>query len=93
MEPDLTVGVDLDGVVVDIVSAMLPKLTELRGRLTTAEDITVFDIGVALSLPQEAMDDLWQWLEIERVYSRAPAVVGCQNSIRIWAAPSTPCQI
>ena len=77
------VAVDLDGVVVDLVSAMLPKLSELAGRAVTHDDITVFDIGRALGLSDGAMTELWDWLEHERAYVSAPPIDGAVDALRV----------
>jgi uncharacterized HAD superfamily protein len=76
------VAVDLDGVVVDLVSTMLPKLSELAGRAVTADDIHVFDIAQALGLSDAAMAELWQSLERERAYACARPVDGAVSVLR-----------
>jgi uncharacterized HAD superfamily protein len=76
------VAVDLDGVVVDLVSVMLPKLSELAGRIVTHEDINVFDIGEALGLSKDAMDELWDWLEKREAYVAAPPIEGAAEALR-----------
>jgi uncharacterized HAD superfamily protein len=77
------VAIDLDGVVVDLVSTMLPKLSELAGRAVTAEDITVYHpVAQALGLADDAMAELWDWLERERVYARAPPIDGAVSVLR-----------
>jgi phosphoglycolate phosphatase-like HAD superfamily hydrolase len=76
------VAVDLDGVVVDLVSMMLPKLSELAGRAVAADDIQVFDIGQALGLSDAAVEELWDWLERERAYARAPPIDGAVSVLR-----------
>ena len=73
---------DLDGVVVDLVSTMLPKLSELAGRAVTADDIKVFDIGQALGLSDGAMAGLWDWLERSRAYASAPPIDGAVGALR-----------
>ncbi len=90
------VAVDLDGVVVDLVPAVLPKLSELAGRPVTAEDITVFDIGRALGISDGALGELWDWLERERVYAAAPPIDGAVGALRAlgrdraWLVTSRP---
>ncbi len=96
MRTDKPIAVDLDGVVVDLLSTMLPKLSELAGREITAEDISAFDIGEALGLTGAAMEEMWDWLEHERAYVRAPSVDGAIDGLQdlgrdaVWLVTSRP---
>jgi uncharacterized HAD superfamily protein len=80
--PGKPIATDLDGVVVDLVSMMLPKLSELAGRAITADDIHVFNIAQALRLSGAAMKELWKWLERERAYACAPCVDGAVSVLQ-----------
>ena len=80
--PGSPVAVDLDGVVVDMMSMMLPKLSELAGRAVIAEDIHVFDLGEALGLADARLAELFEWLELERTYVCAPPVAGAVSVLR-----------
>ncbi len=46
----LNIGIDLDGVVYDLVQEMLPMLRDLAGRAVLKEDIVEFDIPRSLGL-------------------------------------------
>jgi uncharacterized HAD superfamily protein len=81
MQPRKPIAIDLDGVVVDLVSVMLPKLSELAGRTVTAEDIKVFEIGQALGLTRATMAELWDWLEREQAYAHAPPIEGAVQAL------------
>ena len=76
------VAVDLDGVVVDLVFTMLPKLSELAGHPVTADHIGVFDIARALGLTDAAMAELWDWLERKRAYACAPPIDGAVGGLK-----------
>lgn len=61
----LRIGIDIDGVIVDLVSLMLPLLSKACGRPVSHQDIYCFDIGRALDI-EEKMADVWA-----QVYGRA----------------------
>lgn len=72
----LKLGVDLDGVVVDIVGAMLPHLSLVCGYEVTERDIGCYEFQTALGLDDSQMDRVWNLVEQERLYSRALPVDG-----------------
>lgn len=77
----MRIAIDLDGVVIDLVDEMLPKLSQLAGRFISPMDIIEFDIGAALGLNGRQMDELWRWLKASGAYRRAHPVDGAVDAI------------
>jgi len=77
----MKIAIDLDGVVVNLVGQMLPKLSELAGRRVSPVDIVEFDIGAALELNRRQMEELWAWLRQTDSYRRARPVEGALGAI------------
>jgi uncharacterized HAD superfamily protein len=77
----MNIAIDLDGVVVDLVGEMLPKLSDLAGHPICHDDIVEFDIGAALRLSTRQMDDLWLWLKKSGSYRRARPIDGAVAAI------------
>ena len=55
---NLKIGIDIDGVIVDLVTSMLPLLSKYCGRSVRYSDICFFDIGKALNI-EDKMEDIW----------------------------------
>ena len=71
----LRIGIDIDGVIVDLVSLMLPLLSEACGRPVSHQDIVCFDIGRALNI-EEKMADIWGQIYGGDMFRFAPPIKG-----------------
>ena len=56
----LTVGLDIDGVIVDIGIAMLPLLSEVCNRPVLYEDLRYWNLGEALNVDEKTVAHIWE---------------------------------
>jgi len=56
----LVIGIDIDGVIVDYASAMLPVLSEVCGRPVLVEDLRCWDLREALGINDEELAYIWE---------------------------------
>lgn len=92
----MKIGLDLDGVVVDIIAPILPHLAEICGRPVTTSDLTCFDLREALSLDEAQAERLGRLVLWGELYSLAPPVDGAIEAIQrlanheIWFVTARP---
>ena len=92
---NLKIGIDIDGVIVDLVTAMLPLLSEACGRSVCHSDIYCFDIGKALNIEKQ-MQDIWTEVYSSNMLRAAPPIKGAivgLNELRehvIWLVTQRP---
>jgi uncharacterized HAD superfamily protein len=92
----LTIGVDIDGVIVDYAAVMLPLLSEICRRPVSAEDIYTYDIAECLDLDEEAAAHIWQQTLGTDLLVEAPPVPGAVeglsalNGHEIWIVTGRP---
>lgn len=90
------IGVDIDGVLVDLVTAMLPLLSEVCTRPVAHQDLCSWDLGKALNIDQETMDRTWERLLDSDALRYAPSIIGAVKSLaglskhEIWIVTSRP---
>jgi len=53
------IGVDIDGVIVDLGTAMLPLLSEVCARPVAYQDLCAWDLGKALNIDDKTMVSTW----------------------------------
>ena len=91
----LQIGIDIDGVIVDLVSSMLPLLSKACGRPVSHQDIYCFDIGKALNI-EEKMADIWAHVYHSNTLPFAPPIKGAITSLsalrehEIWLVTKRP---
>jgi len=56
----LRLGMDIDGVIVDYASVMLPILSGVCNRSISYDDLICWDIGEALDIDEKMVADVWQ---------------------------------
>ncbi len=56
------IGMDIDGVIVDIGTAMLPILSEVCARPVAYQYLCSWDLGEALSIGEETTNRIWKRL-------------------------------
>ena len=92
----LVVGLDIDGVIVDLGTAMLPLLSEVCTRPVAYQDLCAWDLGEALSISQETMTRTWEQLFESDALRYAPPIDGAINGLstlskhEIWLVTSRP---
>lgn len=91
----LRIGIDIDGVIVDLVSSMLPLLSKACGRPVSQQDIYCFDIGKALNI-EEKMPDIWAQVYHSNMLRFASPIKGAIASLsalsehEIWLVTRRP---
>jgi len=88
--------VDIDGVIVDLGTAMLPLLSKVCARPVAYQDLCSWDLGEALSISQETMNSTWEQLFDSDALRYAPPIAGAINGLstlsghEIWLVTSRP---
>ncbi len=92
----LVIGMDIDGVIVDFGTAMLPLLSEVCARPVEYQDMCSWDLGKALSIGHETMKGTWKRLFNSDSFRHAPPIGGAINGLtalcehEIWLVTSRP---
>jgi len=87
---------DIDGVIVDLGTAMLPLLSEVCARAVVYQDLHSWDLGEALSIDEEAMNRAWNRLFDGDILRYAPPIDGAINGLsslnehEVWLVTSRP---
>ena len=87
---------DIDGVIVDIGTAMLPLLSEVCARPVAYQDLCSWDLGEALNIGEETMNRTWGRLFNSDALRYAPSIDGALNGLsalsehEIWLVTSRP---
>ncbi|MFC2066846.1 hypothetical protein ACFLUO_07355 [Chloroflexota bacterium] len=90
------IGMDIDGVIVDIATAMLPLLSEVCARPVVYQDLCSWDLGKALSINEETMNHTWnRFLDSDELRYAHPidgAITGLSaiSENEIWLVTSRP---
>lgn len=71
----LKIGIDVDGVIVNLVEAMRPLLSKVCGYTVTDDQIYCFDIGKALNI-ESKMESIWNEVYNSDLLRGAPAIDG-----------------
>ena len=87
---------DIDGVIVDLGTAMLPLLSEVCARPVLYQDLSSWDLGKALNIDEETMAHTWEQLFDSDLLRHAPPIKDAVESIsalskhEIWLVTSRP---
>jgi len=87
---------DIDGVIVDLGTAMLPLLSEVCAKPVAYKDLCSWDLGEALSIGQETMNHTWERLFDSDALLYAPPIDGAITGLsalrdhEIWLVTSRP---
>ncbi|MFC2009950.1 hypothetical protein ACFLT6_00915, partial [Chloroflexota bacterium] len=90
----LVIGMDIDGVIVDLATAMLPLLSEVCARPVAYQDLCLWDLSEALNISQETMNDTWGRLFKSDALRHASPIDGAINGLsalnkhEIWLVTS-----
>ena len=72
----LVVGLDIDGVIVDLGTAMLPLLSEVCARPVLYQDLCSWDFGEALNIDEKTMTYTWEQILNSALLRHAPPIKG-----------------
>ncbi|MFC2056752.1 hypothetical protein ACFLTO_04185 [Chloroflexota bacterium] len=92
----LVIGIDIDGVIVDIGTAMLPLLSEVCARPVAYQDLCSWDLGEALSIGGETVNHIWTRLFDSDALRYAPPIDGAITGLsalskhEIWLITGRP---
>ncbi|MFC1942850.1 hypothetical protein ACFLWU_06530 [Chloroflexota bacterium] len=92
----LVVGVDIDGVILDLGAAMLPLLSEVCARPVACQDLCSWDLGEALGIGQKTMERTWKRLFVSDALRYAPPIDGAIAGLsalsehEVWLVTSRP---
>ena len=92
----LAIGIDIDGVIVDYATAMLPVVSEVCGRLVSVGDLWHWDLRKALGIDDDEHAYIWkQTLETDLLRHARPiegAVTGLLELSRhdVWLVTARP---
>lgn len=92
----LTIGLDIDGVIVDYAAVMLPLLSEVCRRPVSAEDICTYDITECLNIDDESAEYVWQQTLGTDLLMNAPPIDGAVEGLaalhghEIWIVTGRP---
>jgi len=87
---------DIDGVIVDLGTAILPLFSEVCARPVAYQDLCAWDLGEALSISQETVNRTWKRLFDSDALRYAPPIDGAVNGLsalsehEIWLVTSRP---
>ncbi len=92
----LVIGLDIDGVIVDYASVMLPILSEVCNRPVSLEEICHWDLKECLGIDEAAEEYVWEKTLRTDILVDAPAITGAIDGVsrlsghEIWIITSRP---
>ena len=92
----LTIGVDIDGVIVDYAAVMMPVASEICGRPVTLQDLTNWDLMETLDISEEQFKRLWDATLGTDLLRYAPPIEGAIPGLstlgkhEIWLVTARP---
>ena len=91
----LTIGLDIDGVIVDIAAA-IPLLSKVCGRPVSHQDLRYWNLGEALGLDEKAVANIWTKTLDDGLLRQAPPIKGALEGLsrisghNIWLVTRRP---
>ena len=92
----LVIGLDLDGVIIDSATVMLPLLSEVCNRPVSIHEIYCPDFGVALNIDEESVHYVWQQTLEKGLIMNASPIAGAIDGLsaisrhEIWLVTARP---
>ena len=77
----LNIGIDIDGVIVDLGTAILPTLSEVCNRPISYQDLCSWDLGEALSIDEKTMEYTWMQILESSILRNAPPIDGAIQAL------------
>lgn len=90
------IGIDIDGVIVDIGTVMLPFLSEICARPVAYRDLCSWDLAKVLDVDAELLNRTWRRLLESDALRHAPPIEGAIQGLsaiskyEIWLVTSRP---
>ena len=92
----LVIGMDLDGVIVDYVTATLPLLSKVCNRPISYQDLRSRDLGEALNIDEKRVAYIWEQIIFTDLLRYAPPIKGAIPALStlsghdIWLVTGRP---
>ena len=92
----LTIGLDIDGVIIDYISAILPLLSEICNRPLIRDDITHTALTRILDIDEETSEQIWEQILGTNLLQSSPPVKGAIEGVaalsrhEIWLITGRP---
>ena len=92
----LVIGMDIDGVIVDFGSVILPLLSEVCARPVLYQDLCSWDLGKALKIDDKTMTHTWKQILSSDLLRHAAPIKGAIEGLstlskhEIWLVTSRP---
>jgi uncharacterized HAD superfamily protein len=92
----LCIGLDIDGVIADAVSVMLPLLSEASQRPVTPRDICCRDFSASLGIDEAAARRVWEQTVNDGLLHRAAPIEGALEGLaalgrhEVWLVTARP---
>ena len=92
----LVIGLDIDGVIVDIGYAMLPLLSKFCNRKIEYQDLCFWDLAKALNIDKKTVAVIWEQILESDLFRNAPPIKGAIEGLsaiskhEIWLITSRP---
>jgi len=92
----LVIGLDIDGVIVDFGSVILPLLSEVCARPVLYQDLCSWDLGKALNIDENTMACTWGQILDSDLLRHAPPIkdaiegLSALSKHEIWLVTSRP---
>ncbi|UCE98088.1 MAG: hypothetical protein JSV74_01810 [Dehalococcoidia bacterium] len=90
----LVIGIDMDGVIVDFGSVILPELAKLCDRPVLYRDLRSWDLSQALNIDEKIMAATWKQIMDSDLFQQAPPIKGAIEGLlalskhKIWLVTS-----
>jgi uncharacterized HAD superfamily protein len=90
----LIIGIDIDGVIVDFGSVILPILSEVCARPVCYQDLCSWDLSKALNIDKKTMTNTWEQILDSDLLRHAPPIKGAIEGLsalskhEIWLVTS-----
>ena len=92
----LVIGIDIDGVIVDLVKAILPLVSKVCTRPVSYQDLWSWDLRMALNIDETTMTNTWKQIHDGDLFRHAPPIKGAIEGLsilskhEIWLVTSRP---
>lgn len=92
----LRIGIDIDGVIVDYVTASLPLLSQICDRPISYQDINSRDLTKALGMGKQAIAYFWRQVLFTELLQYAPPIKGVTKALsqldghKLWLFTGRP---
>ncbi len=95
----LTIGLDIDGVIINYIHFILPLLSEISGKIVRYEDVTHPTLSKFLDVDEETSANIWKQMLKADLLQSAPPITGAIEGVNllgdheIWIITGRPVSI